>query len=196
MPCAIPHNLLLCVPRPERLDDYLGMIDAARDLGEDGDGYNLINTDSVRREPADHLRRLDEMERGVDLPDGWVPMSTRWLIDTSPEGTLASGGRVVGEARIRHALSPSLEIEGGHVGYFIHPRFRGRGFGNAILALALQELASLGVARVLVTCNADNTRSRRVIQRNGGIFDRYTISPRSAKQVMTFWIQNGAPPTD
>lgn len=192
--CAIPHNLALCPPTHERLEDYLGMIDAARELGEDGDGYNLISTATVRAEPAEHLRRLDDLERGIDLPEGWVPMSTRWLIDTSPEDAGGAAGRVVGEARVRHALSPSLKIEGGHVGYFIHPHFRGRGYGNAILALVLGELASLGIGRVLVTCNADNARSRRVIQRNGGVFDRYTVSPRSGKQVMRFWIQNGARP--
>ncbi len=113
-------------------------------------------------------------------------MSTRWLLDSAGGGD----GRIVGETRIRHGLSPVLEIEGGHVGYFIHPDHRGRGLGNAILTLALRELAGLGVTKVLVTCNADNERSRRVIERNGGVFDRYTTSPKSGKQVMRFWIEN------
>lgn len=181
---AIPEGLFLAPPAAELLDDYLAMIDAARAAGEDGDGYNLIVTSVVRRDPAAYLRRLDEHGRGENLPDGWVPMSTRWLIDAAR--------RVVGETRLRHALAPALEIEGGHVGYFIHPAHRGRGYGHAILALALRELASLGIARVLITCNADNTRSRRVIERNGGTFDRFTVSPKSGKQVMRFWIENDA----
>lgn len=183
---VVPATLSLAVPAAERLEDYLEMIDASHLAGEDGEGYNLVITSIIRRDPAEYLRRLAELARGVDLPEGWVPMSTRWLIDSSAD----AAGRVAGEARLRHALSPSLEIEGGHVGYFIGREHRGRGFGNAILALALRELASLGIDRVLITCNADNTRSRRVIERNGGVFDRYTISPKSGKQVMRFWIEN------
>jgi predicted acetyltransferase len=182
----IPQGLRLEPASAARLDEYLAMIDLALALGETGTGYNLTVTAIVRRDPQEHLRRLGEMERGQNLPEGWVPMSTRWLIDESN----GVPGRLVGEARIRHGLSPSLEIEGGHVGYFIHPNFRGRGYGKAILRLALRELAALGIARVLVTCNADNQRSRRVIEGAGGLFDRYTVSPKSGKQVMRFWIAN------
>ena len=184
----IPPTLHLEAPCKDRLPEYLAMIECAAARGEDGEGYYMINTATARADPAGHVKRLQEMEHGSNLPEGWVPMSTRWLIDDN-QGTT---GRVVGEARIRHALSPPLEIEGGHVGYFIHPELRGRGYGNAILALALGELARMGVERVLVTCNADNLRSRRVIERNGGAFDRYTTSPKSGKQVMRYWIQTAA----
>ena len=178
MPADAPH---LAAPSAQRLDDYLSMIDAARALGETGDGFNLTITDIVRRDRGFYLNRLAEIERGENLPDGWVRQSTRWLVQA---------GRVVGEARLRHALSPPLEIEGGHVGYFVHPHHRGVGLGTAILRLSLVELRGMGIARVLVTCNADNARSRRVIERNGGVFDRLTVSPKSGKDVMRFWIEN------
>ncbi len=185
MSLPVPANLRLEPPSAQRLEDYLAMYDAARERGEDGQGYNLTVTSIVRRDLGAWLGRLKELEEGIDLPEGWVPMSTRWLVENN-----AGDKRVVGEARIRHALSPSLEIEGGHVGYFIHPDHRGRGLGSAVLALSLCELAGIGVGRALVTCNADNLLSRRVIERNGGVFDRHTISPKSGKQVMRFWILN------
>jgi predicted acetyltransferase len=183
---AVPGHLWLIAPSGERLEEYLCMMEAAARRGEGGDGYNLTIPSLVRPDPAGYLSRLWELERGIGLPEGWVPMSTRWLVDDSA----GTPGRLVGETRIRHALSPALEIEGGHIGYFIHPEARGRGLGNAILALGLRELAGLGVRKVLVTCNADNHRSRRVIERNGGAFDRYTTSLKSGKQVMRFWIEN------
>lgn len=158
------------------------MIDRALALGEDGDGYTLIDPRIARREPTQYLQRLDDFERGKNLPGGFVPTRTRWLINA--DGTL------LGETRLRDQLNDNLRIEGGNVGYFIHPDHRGQGHGHRILALALQELASLGVSRVLVTCNATNARSRRVIEHNGGQFERYTTSPRTGKQVMTFWIEN------
>lgn len=36
---------------------------------------------------------------------------------------------------------------------------------------ALPIVASLGIHRVLVTCDADNLASRRVIERNGGVLE-------------------------
>ena len=192
----IPPDMTLAPVSVSKMGQYLEMIQTARDRGEDGSGYYMINPAAAQADPAAHVRRLAAMERGENLPEGWVPMSTRWLIG-APQGDAAAkseltAGRLVGEVRIRHALSPALEIEGGHVGYFIHPDLRGRGYGNVILALAVRELADLRVERVLVTCNADNLRSRRVIERNGGVFDRYTVSPKSGKQVMGFWIENSS----
>ena len=174
------RHLRLDRPSIERLEEYRSMIDMARARGESGDGYNLPVTSIIRRQGPHYLRRLEEVEAGINLPDTLVPMSTRWLIDHE--------GRVVGETRIRHRLTPPLEIEGGHVGYFVHPDHRGRGYGREILRLALIELHRLGIDRVLVTCNADNFRSRRVIEANGGRFDHYTVSPASGKQVMRYWI--------
>ena len=156
------------------------MIDRALAQGETGDGFKLTDPAAVRRDPGLYLRRLAEIERGNDLPAGWVTMSTRWLIDDAD--------RVVGEARVRHRLNADLEVEGGHVGYFVHPDCRGLGHGTAILALALDLLAGLGTGRALVTCDDDNARSRRVILRNGGVLRRFTISPRSGKRVATFWV--------
>ena len=80
-------------------------------------------------------------------------------------------------------------MEGGHVGYFVDRDVRGRGYGTLILKLALIELRKVGVGDVLVTCDADNDRSRRVIERNGGVFRRNTVSPRSGKTVATFWVR-------
>ena len=183
-PVLIPPGLRLVRPGADRLEPYLRMIEDAVGAGEDGHGFLLTVTSIVRREPATYLRRLAEMEAEIDLPEGWVPMSTRWLID--------AGEEVVGETRLRHRLTPALEVEGGHIGYFIGRSARGRGYGNAILAMGLGELSMLGIKRVLVTCDEDNLQSRRVIQRNGGVFERFAISPRSGKKVMGFWIDNGA----
>ena len=156
------------------------MIDRALALGETGDGFKLTDPAAVRRDAGRYLRRLAEIERGHGLPAGWVTMTTRWLLD--------GRDRVVGEVRVRHRLTADLEVEGGHVGYFVHPDARGLGHGTAILALALNVLAGFGVDRALVTCDDDNARSRRVILGNGGVFRRFTTSPRSGKRVATFWV--------
>jgi predicted acetyltransferase len=78
-------------------------------------------------------------------------------------------GRILGELFIRHRLSPRLEQVGGHIGYKVRPSCRNRGVATAALKLALQHLHRMGVEKALVTCNANNDASARVIEKCGGV---------------------------
>jgi predicted acetyltransferase len=78
-------------------------------------------------------------------------------------------GRILGEVYIRHRLSPQLEQVGGHIGYKVRPSCRNRGVATAALKLALQKLSGMGVEKALVTCNANNGASVRVIENCGGV---------------------------
>lgn len=134
----------------------------------------------ARQDFPAYLARLDTESRGVDLPEGIVPQTTFWLADQT--------GRLFGLARLRHRLTPFLLIEGGNIGYAIRPAERRKGFGTAILRLVLPHARALGLERVLVTCDTDNTGSRRIIEKNGGVLDGYAISPDSGKQISRYWI--------
>lgn len=86
-----------------------------------------------------------------------------WLIDN---------GRYVGQTSIRPELgTPYLITYGGHIGYSIRPSHRRQGYGRRVLQLALEQCATLGLERALVTCDEDNTASRRIIEANGGVFE-------------------------
>ncbi|WP_406215928.1 GNAT family N-acetyltransferase [Streptomyces canus] len=74
---------------------------------------------------------------------------------------------------------------GGHIGYVVRPGARRRGHATAMLAAALPVCRQLGIARALVTCDAGNTASRKVIEANGGEFeDRRGVKLR-------YWIRTG-----
>jgi predicted acetyltransferase len=60
---------------------------------------------------------------------------------------------------------------GGHIGYDIRPSARRRGHATAMLAAALPVARSLGIGPALLTCDEDNTASRRVIEANGGVVE-------------------------
>jgi predicted acetyltransferase len=98
---------------------------------------------------------------------------------------------VVATSRLRHRLVPDLEVEGGHIGYSVRPSLRRRGYGALLLSLTLEKAAGLGMASALVTCDADNVASRRVIEKNGGVFAGEGVSPESGKTVLRYWV-----PTD
>jgi predicted acetyltransferase len=104
---------------------------------------------------GDYLNSLRNLSSGNNLPQGKVTTSTFWLID---------GKEVAGVVRIRHQ-----EVEyAGHIGYDISPNYRNRGYGSCILKLALEKAAEIGMEEVILTCNIDNTASRKVIEKNNG----------------------------
>jgi predicted acetyltransferase len=103
-----------------------------------------------------------------------VPQTTLWWID---------GEEYLGRLSIRHRLTPALRREGGHIGYDVRPSARRRGHATAMLRAALPLAAALGIERALLTCDADNVASRRVIEANGG---RRTRSYDDGK--LRYWV--------
>jgi predicted acetyltransferase len=103
---------------------------------------------------------------------------------------IESEGRILGELYIRRRLSPRLEQVGGHIGYKVRPSYRNRGVATAALRLALQQLGEMGVARALVTCNASNFASARVIEKCGGV--RFDDARTQDGVERRYWIATGS----
>jgi len=123
---------------------------------------------------------LERSSRGLDIPLGFVPHSTYWLV--------REGSEVIGVSNLRHGLTPALRREGGHIGYGIRPSARGRGYGTDILRRTLHRAAALGLDRVLLTCAKANLRSARVIVRNGGILESEEHLPQRGVVIQRYWI--------
>lgn len=82
-------------------------------------------------------------------------------------------GKVVGVIDLRHHIShPVLGTWGGHCGYSVRPSERGKGYAKEMLRLNIQNAKSMGIEKLLVTCNSENTASEKVIIANGGVFEK------------------------
>ncbi|MHC4260649.1 MAG: GNAT family N-acetyltransferase [Planctomycetota bacterium] len=128
-----------------------------------------------------YVARHHDYAKGLNLPDGWVPSNTFWL--------LRNDGRLLGCSRLRHYLSGNfLKHEGGHIGYDIRPSERRKGYGALILRLTLEKARGLGLERVLMTCHADNIASERIIEGNGGKFASQIIPGDGGKPLRRYWI--------
>jgi predicted acetyltransferase len=114
-----------------------------------------------------------EAEEATPRPAGFVPATTLWWVD---------GAEYLGRLAIRHRLTPKLLDGGGHIGYDVRPSARRRGHATAMLRAALPIAAGLGIDRALVTCDADNVGSRKVIEACGGEFE----DQRGGK--LRFWV--------
>ncbi len=128
----------------------------------------------------EYIAAAKKREKGEDLPKGWVSYSTYWLIDKNV---------FVGEVQIRHKLTKHLREIGGHIGYVIRPSKRKKGYGKKILALALKKAKLLGMRKVLVTCDATNIGSKKIIEANGGIFERSRPMGAGKPRKLLYWIK-------
>ncbi len=124
------------------------------------------------------VKSLKDNSKGLNLPAGYVPSTTLWLIDDD---------EVIGRIRIRHYLTEQLKQNGGHIGYYIRPSKRNMGYGNRILQLGLMETKKLGIKKALLTCENSNLGSIKIIESNGGILDD-TQERDGKEKLRRYWI--------
>ncbi|RAO34191.1 hypothetical protein PSN13_03058 [Micromonospora saelicesensis] len=129
------------------------------------DGFGLQSTDEVRSPDgfAAWVTRLVDWS-GPDGPleDSRVRCTYRWIVEDD---------RVLGGIALRHELDDYLLRVGGHIGYGIRPSARRRGLATWALDRMLGEARALGLDRVLLACEADNTASAKTIERLGGVLE-------------------------
>jgi predicted acetyltransferase len=168
-------------PTTDLAASWWELVDAFEGETVHGSGYR--HTDRARlAEPAvfalwvDWLGRMERTD--LALPEGRVASSYRWVVED---------GRVVGTVALRHALTPALLVEGGHIGYAVAPFARRRGIATAALRLALAMAAARGIDPVLVTCDDDNVGSARTVESCGGYLEQTVDGHRR------YWVATGAP---
>ena len=127
------------------------------------------------------LEECNDSQMGRNIPADKVPQSTFWIVNDR--------GWAVGIVRVRHQLNNRLLQYGGHIGYYVRPSERGKGYGKLALRLGLEPLRKLGVDRALLTVNPANTLSKRVVLANGGVLDGQGTDPVSGETVDRYWIQ-------
>ncbi|MFF1696064.1 GNAT family N-acetyltransferase [Streptomyces sp. NPDC058257] len=135
--------------------------------GDDDDttlGRTLRDYGDKWHDPVVFERYVAEVRAAVHPAEPFsVPVTTLWYAD---------GADYFGRLAIRHNVNTRFLREyGGHIGYDVRPTARRRGHATAILIDSLPYARELGLASVLVTCDTDNTGSRKVIEAAGGAFD-------------------------
>lgn len=137
----------------------------------------------IQKDPSNFkemVQFLYDNENGINLPKGWVPDSTFWLIN--------GNNRILGAVNIRHQLTELLVHSGGHIGYGIRPSERRKGFATKLLSLSLEKAKEIGIQKALVVCDEHNTGSFKTITNNGGIPDADFIED-DGNIIKRFWIE-------
>ncbi len=161
--------------------ELLNMVDEIKDdiLEDKFEGFRNIKNLT----PSNYNDFLDELIKNKNMktfkPD---------LVDQTTYILVNENGHIYGGTNIRHKLNEKLLIHGGNIGYLIRPSERKKHFGTLMLNLALEKCKLLGLNRVLITCRVDNIGSAKVIENNGGVYEKSYINPNDSKVYKRYWI--------
>jgi predicted acetyltransferase len=174
---------MLDSPHPRYQQSFLASVQEILDAGESEHwtGLSIFGEEThTVKELADPAAFAAFTTRLLELalpetprPAGKVPETTLWWVD---------GHEYLGRLSIRHRLTRPLREFGGHIGYVVRPSERLKGNASAMLAAALPVAHGLGIDPALLTCDADNVGSRRVIESSGGVLE----DQRERK--LRFWV--------
>ena len=152
------------------------MMDEWYSTGEKIIPYAIRKTDYHDFE--EYIENIEVKNDGSNL----VPDSTFFCLDEERN-------IFVGAVNIRHYLNESLLLNGGHIGDGVRPSERRKGIATQMIHLALLECRKMGIERVLMVCDKENTGSAKSIIKNGGVLENEINVDGVIEQ--RYWISTG-----
>ena len=89
-------------------------------------------------------------------------------------------GKKVGFLQLREKPSAGVGVPknlASHIYYEINEEERGKGYGTKLLGLGLQKAKKIGLEDVSVSVMGNNVPSKKIIEKNGGVFIEQATSP-------------------
>ncbi len=108
---------------------------------------------------------LDTIIQDITNSDLWVNAHLFFLVNDT---------EILWALQIRHHINtPNLLENWWHIGYGIAPKHRRKWYATQMLKLWLLEAKKLWLDKVMISCNIDNVWSRKVIENNSWVFERF-----------------------
>lgn len=129
----------------------------------------LVNEEGIMVAPApkdinentygDWLKSKADMAKGINLPDGFIPCTTFWVM---------LDDKIVGLANIKHYLNDFLRKKGGHIGLSLAKDYRKKGLGLKTTKLLIEKARNeFGIQDILFTNEPENIASRNLCEKLG-----------------------------
>lgn len=168
----------------------LFLIKPSRELAEDIWKYRqeYLDYGEAHINGSCGLARCDNFERWLELVLAIEKARFRNGVHASTFFSVRkTDNKLIGSIQLRHDLTPLLAEHGGHIGYGIRPSERKKGYGKQQLLLILPVARHLQLQQVMITCDADNIPSNRIILSCGGILtDKNNYE---GKEQHLYWLQ-------
>lgn len=129
----------------------------------------------------DWIDNLEKNKYEENLPESYSPHTLYLAINDN--------NKIVGAIGIRWKQVPVLMTFGGLIGYSVRPSQRGKGYASEMLKLALDKFKNTNIENILITCKDFNIASKKVIEKNGGIFENTYSNDDDGYTYLRYWIK-------
>ena len=119
----------------------------------------------------------ENTKKKESLTPGFVTAHTFFALDNN---------KIVGIINARHELNDYLLNFGGHIGYSVRKSERRKGYGKKMLNYTSEFLFSLGLEKILITCDKNNIASKRTIESCGGVLENEVVD--ESRTTLRYWI--------
>lgn len=135
----------------------------------------------------EHFRHGEKIIYGSELFDKtesyeqWLDSVTRntnpktvnenWVVTDTFFAIRKGDGKIIGIIDLRHTLNDFLK-DLGNCGYSVRPSERKKGYATEMLHQLLQAAKEAGMKELHISVEKENTASIKVIQKNGGVYER------------------------
>ena len=158
-----------------------GMAELLAALGDGENGFGGTPVGSNPTKLDDWLSYCVRIAQAPPLSEYFLPQTNYWITDDN--------GFVVGLLRMYDEINQELLNKGGHVGYYVAPAYRQRGFAKGALGLALANLRSNGVERALLTVESHNLASLALVLAFGGVLEDERIDRETGLAYQRLWVE-------
>ena len=171
------EKLLFIEPNKEHESIAIDFIKEMIEYSSSFDGSNDLNL---------YLENYDEwlnfLEDDKNNPrDNRVHARTFFLIRENDN-------KLLGMINIRLELNDYLYNIGGHIGYSVRPTERRKGYNTYQLYKGLEFCKSIGLDKVLITCNKDNIGSKKTILNSYGVLNNKVYLEDENIYIERYWI--------
>ena len=125
----------------------------------------------------DWVQFTERTKHKETVSPGFVTAHTFFALDND---------KIVGIINARHELNDYLLNLGGHIGYSVRKSERRKGYAKKMLKYSSKFLFSLGLDKILITCDKNNIVSKRTIESCGGILENEVIE--ATRTTLRYWI--------
>ena len=125
----------------------------------------------------DWVQFVEKTKHKETVAPGFVTAHTFFALDND---------KIVGIINARHELNDYLLNHGGHIGYSVRKSERRKGYAKKMLNYTSEFLFSLGLDKILITCDKNNIASKRTIESCGGILENEVIE--ATRTTLRYWI--------
>ena len=128
---------------------------------------------------------LEKYESALNEPKTYLQILIADAENTSTHFCIQDG-EVLGAIRYRYHTSTYIENVIGHVGYETKPTARGKGVAKFMLSWIQENVLQ---SSIIITCEADNSASKRVIESCGAKYINQIYSPEKNNEVKRFKLE-------